>query len=258
MTPAWLTAVPFAHRGLHAPDTGRAENTLPAFAAAAERGYGIELDVRLSADGVPVVFHDATLDRVTFGRGPVAALPIATLREQRFREGQAGIPALAEALELVGGRVPLLVEVKSPFSRCDPAGYLAPIVGLLVAYRGPVAAMSFDPEIVRTLRHLAPALPRGILGDGVRDMQTWGRLPAVQRFGIRHFLHWPSTRPDFIGYDADLLPSAAPTLLRRLAGVAMLAWTVRSAADRARALRHADQVIFEGFLPELAAGRAAA
>jgi glycerophosphoryl diester phosphodiesterase len=242
---AWLTARSFAHRGLHDADAGIIENTAPAFRAAVEAGYGVECDIHLSADGEVYVFHDETLDRLTTATGPLAGLSLAQLREVIFNGTDARIPSLPEVLRLVDGRVPLLIEVKSRFNgRHGPL--LARALEDLAGYPGPVALMSFDPDVVESIRHLAPQLPRGIIADDFKDMEEWGGLSLVTRFGLRHLLHYPRTRPDFVAYWVDALPALAPTLVRRLRGKPLLTWTVRDAEQRRRAARHADQSIFEG------------
>src|SRR5262249_31300242 len=110
--PPWLLRLPIAHRGLHGLDVP--ENSLAAFRAAMRRGYAIEFDVRLAKDDVPVVFHDAALGRMTGVAGLVAETAVAALRELRLNGSEEHVPTLAEVLRVVNGRVPLLIELKTP------------------------------------------------------------------------------------------------------------------------------------------------
>jgi glycerophosphoryl diester phosphodiesterase len=247
MAPAWLTARPVAHRGLHDAAAGRVENTLPAAAAAAARGYAIEVDLQLSADGEAMVFHDDTLDRLTDATGPLRARTAADLATVAIRGGDARIPTLDALLATVAGRVPLVLELKSDWSRRPAAALVARVVDRLAGYGGPAALMSFDPDIVAEVRRVAPHLTRGIVADRADDPAEYPGQSATERFALRHLLHAPRTRPDFVAYDVHALPMPAPTVLRRLFGRPLLTWTVRSLADLAWARGHADQIIFEGF-----------
>lgn len=245
--PAWLMARPVAHRGLHDRDAGRIENTLPAAEAAIARGLPVECDLQLTADGVPVVFHDDELDRLAEASGPVATRSLAALRAIPLRGTAARIPTLADFVATIAGRVPLFAEFKSRFDqdrRLEAAA--AP---LLAAYSGPLAVMSFDPDSVRTLGTLLPEVPRGLIADGYTDPE-WDFIPPLRRLALRHLASVPAIAPDFLAYAVYDLPAAGPAALRA-AGMPLLTWTVRSEADRATAARCADQIIFEGFDPAL-------
>ena len=242
----WLTARPVAHRGYHDRAAGRVENTLSAATAAVARGFAVECDVRLAADGEAVVFHDDTLDRLTTGTGPVGAKSLAELKATLLRDTDDRIPSLGELLATVAGAVPLFIELKSDG---DGDRRIAPrIAGVLAGYTGRVAVMSFDPETMRAMRSLAPALPRGMVADRF-DNEESRSLSWRRRFALRNLLHAPTVRPDFIAYGVAALPANAPLLLRHL-GLPLLTWTVRTPADREVAHRYADQIIFEGFDPD--------
>ena len=245
--PEWLTARPVAHRGLHDAARGVLENTLPAAEAAIAGGFAVEVDIQPSADGAPIVFHDETLERLTDGRGPVSALSAAELQGLRLHGSDARIPTLDDLLDLVAGRVPLLIEVKSE-GRTD-RGLEARTVERLKRYRGPVALMSFDPDSVAAVAALAPEMPRGIVAMRYDDDDSRRDMPALRRFSLRHLLHLPRTRPHFIAYHVRGLPTAGPLLVKRMLGLPLLTWTVRTAEDRAVAARYADQIIFEDFDP---------
>jgi glycerophosphoryl diester phosphodiesterase len=241
----WLIERPIAHRGLHG--NGLVENTLGAAAAAAAANYGIEVDLQLSADGEVMVFHDTTLDRVTKSSGPLAAKSSAELKEVAFRDCVERIPTLQELLDTVAGRTPLILELKS---KGDGDTRLpARVAEILAGYAGPVAAMSFDPELVIALRKFAPGLPRGIVAERYYDHPDWKGLSAGEKFRLGNLLHMPKTSPHFIAYYVRDLPSFAPLLARYLLGMKLLTWTVRSESDRKRASRWANQMIFEGFRP---------
>lgn len=244
----WLTARPVAHRGLHDASRGIIENTGSAFAGAIAHGFSIECDVQLSADGEAMVFHDSRLDRLTTETGPLAERSAAELRKAAFRDTGDRMQTLAELLEQIAGRVTLVVEIKSLWTAAP--GLAARVAEVCAGYHGPVAAMSFDPRPIAALAEIAPGLTRGIVGEQYRDLAYWNRygLTAWQRFQLRHMLHAHRSRPQFVAYDIDGLPAAAPLVLRRL-GRPLLTWTVRTAEQRARAARYADQMIFEGFVP---------
>jgi glycerophosphoryl diester phosphodiesterase len=222
---SWLLRTPIAHRGLHGP--GVPENSLAAFHAAARRGYAIELDVRLGGGDEAVVFHDASLKRMTGEDLELAKVSVAGLRKLRLRETDEHVPSFAEVLDAIDGRAPLLIELKTPNDR--PAGTLeAATWRVLQGYRGAYAVQSFAPATVAWFRNVAPGVPRGQLMD-----KEIARCMALKRF----------THPDFIGCDIRVLPD------RRVAATRLpvLAWTVRSPADRVRAGQFADNVIFEGY-----------
>jgi len=230
----WLGAQAYAHRGLHG--AGAPENSLAAFAAATAGGYGIELDVQLSSDGMPVVFHDRDLDRMTGETGPVALRPAARLAELRLGGSDERIPLLRDVLALVGGRVPLLIEVKSrPETRTVPL--CLAVRRALEGYRGPHAVIGFDPRVCRWFAAQSPMTPRGLsFTDG-------GRPTLAGR--IRRRLAFWHARPDFITYDLRDLPNRFASAQRRR-GMALVTWTVTSPADRERAAELADAQIAEG------------
>lgn len=231
----WLTERPLAHRGLHDLSQGRPENTLAAFRAAVECGYAIECDLCLSSDSCPVVFHDEQLERLTAETGPLhlrterelCALPVCGTAET--------IPSLEGLLACVAGQVPIVLELK--WSRGHEADFAASVAERLKSYEGPVAVMSFDPALLSALRHEARGLPRGLVAEG-----DWRSAARHLRAVLAHQLH-------FVSYSVADLPTAAPLLTRHLLCLPLLCWTVRSETARRRAMRWADQITFEGFLP---------
>lgn len=242
----WLRR-PIAHRGLHDEKNGIVENSASAVEAAIAKGYAIEVDLQCARDGMPVVFHDGSLDRLTPESGPVAASDAERLRAIQLRATEDRILSLPDLLGLVAGRVPLLIEVKSTWGR-DPR-YAENIAAALAAYPGKVAVMSFDPDLVADFRRLAPSLPRGLIAERFDDERYWAKLPKLRRFAMRHLLTAIIAKPDFIAYDVRALPSIAPWIARNMFGLPLLTWTVRSEAAKEIARRHADAAIFEGVTP---------
>ena len=243
MRPDWLTDRPIAHRGWHDAAAGRLENTLGAAEAAMTRGFGIECDVQLSADGEAVVFHDERLERLTEGRGEVGALDVATLKALPLRASAEHIPTLPDLLRRIGGRVPLVCEIKSRF---DGDMRLTDRVAALAAeYPGPLALKSFDPSPIARLRSAGCALPLGIVAEAGYDDPYFHAMSAEQKRSCAAWLHVEETRPDFLSWHVNDLPHAVPSLLR-FAGLPILVWTVRTDAQKALARRFADQIVFEG------------
>lgn len=241
-----------AHRGLHTcgRDALRPENSLAAFRAAVERGYGIELDVHLSSDGVAVVFHDDSLKRMTGVDKRVSECSIAELHEMKLLGGQEHIPRFAEVLELVGGRVPLVVELK-----CDPRDDPEPLCSCVSAmmdeyaekYGGDYCVESFNPFAVKWYRKNRPDVFRGQLSErfysgGKRDFAGF----------MMEYL-WVNVlgRPDFTAYNHLHRKGVSFRIWRRIYRAPYAYWTVKS-EEELDALLAEDKrgcYIFEGFLP---------
>lgn len=238
---AWIVGRLFAHRGLHgsslhAAGHGFPENSPAAFRAAIARGFGIECDVQRTADGQAVVFHDWELDRLTAESGAVVARSAADLGTVRLAGGEDGIPTLRQVLDLVGGQVPLLIEIKSRRGMRVAAICLA-VRRVLEGYRGPHAVMSFDPRVPRWFARHSPLTVRGLVVTEEDDKA----LPGIIR---RHLSLWHA-RPDFLAYDIRDLPSRFAAAQRRR-GIPVATWTVRSPDLAERAAIHADAPIAEG------------
>ncbi|PSJ41844.1 glycerophosphodiester phosphodiesterase family protein [Allosphingosinicella deserti] len=234
--PFLLADRPIAHRGLHG--AGRIENSRAAFEAAIAAGHGIELDVQASRDWVPMVFHDATLDRLTGEGGALVEHEAEALSRIRLRGSADGIEPLSRILEMIGGRVPLLIEVKT--TREGAARLAGAVASELASYSGAIGIMSFNPEVAAWLARNAPHLLRGLVVSE-QGKQGW-------RGRIERTVSLRRARPDFLACDVRDLPSAFAAAFRAR-GKPVLTWTVRSAADRSRAAVSADQIIHE--LPEL-------
>lgn len=247
--PDWLTARPVAHRGLHESARGLIENMPGAFEAAIAGNFAIEVDLQLSADGEAMVHHDDELGRVTDGAGALRAFTSARLKQIPFKSTSERMITLGELCDLVAGRVPLILEVKSRFD--GTTAIVDRVAATTARYRGPIAAMSFDPDQVAALRVQLPHMTRGIVAERRYDTGPWGQLTATQRHGMTALRHAFRTRPDFVAYNVDDLPAPAPWIARNVFSCALLAWTVRTPAQRASAASYADQMIFEGFRPDV-------
>jgi glycerophosphoryl diester phosphodiesterase len=243
----WIAARPIAHRGFHDAARGILENTASAFSAALANGFAMECDVQITSDGEAMVFHDDTLDRLMEGSGRLDAHTRAQLQSLPMKQGPDRMITLGELCDLVGGRAPLIVEIKADWG--DDRRLEARVAQILGLYAGPVAVMSFDPGSMKAMRSLAPALPRGVTQESVYDDPEWDRLTAWRKFSLARLLHLPQSRPDFLAWYVKDLHYRVPRFARSVLGLPMLTWTVRSPADQARAGLYADQMIFEGFRP---------
>jgi glycerophosphoryl diester phosphodiesterase len=216
--------VGFAHRGLHGPGDF-VENSFLAFTAALERGAGIECDLRLTADDQIIVFHDADARRLCGSHDVIARSTLADLA--RFSVGDHPIPTLSQLLALVGGRVPLLLEAKidERFWRFGPA-----LIAALGDYRGAYGVMSFDARLPRWLKTNAPHIRRGlVIADDLSSIRRWGAMKLAD--------------PDFLAVDRAALGKA--WVARARCRMPVYSWTIRTAAERAAAARHADALIWE-------------
>ncbi|ABN77656.1 glycerophosphodiester phosphodiesterase family protein [Cereibacter sphaeroides] len=251
--PEAFLRLPIAHRALHDRAAGQPENSPGAIRAAIEAGYGIEIDLQLSADGVPMVFHDETLDRLTAETGPLSARTAAELRTVPLRDAADTIPTLAEVLALVAGRVPLLIEIK------DQDGALGPAVGALEAataaalegYGGPVAVMSFNPHSMAGMARLRPDLPRGLVTSSY-DPADWAPVPPETCARLRAIPDYERVEASFVSHEAPDLDRPRVAELKAQ-GAAILCWTIRSPEAEALARRVAANVTFEGYRAALPA-----
>ena len=238
----WLIARPVAHRGLHDATAGVIENTPSAFAAAVAHNYAIECDLQVSADGEAMVHHDYVLGRLTEGNGCLEEMTSAELKRVAFKATTDRMISIGELCDLVGGRVTLVIELKN--RRRGDERLAARAAAVLSGYAGAAALMSFDPAQIAPLRKLAPRLTRGLVAESWR-----GSREGAARRALAYGRDLLRGHPQFIAYSVRQLPAALPLAARRFGGMPLLTWTVRTAADRERAARFADQMIFEGFRP---------
>lgn len=246
-SPDWLVARPIAHRGLHAKTEDVIENSPSAARAAIAHGFAIECDIQRSSDGNAVVFHDEALERLTSQSGLVETFTAAELQQIDLLGTRDTIPTLDEFLTLIHGRVPLICEIKSSFHGDTRLAERA--ARIAADYAGPLAFKSFDPDMLRCLRALGCTRPLGIVAEAVYDDPEWDILTRTQKNDMANLLHYPDTRPDFLSFWVRDLPSTASVLFRHGLNLPVMTWTVRTEAQRAHAAAHADQMVFEGFIP---------
>lgn len=232
----------YAHRGLHSKDLSVPENSLAAFDAAATAGYGIELDVQLSADGQVVVFHDDTLDRVTGATGPVKGHTFAQLSGLKLHGTGETIPLFSQVLKTVAGRTPIIVELKSG----KGSGELCQkTCQLLRQYTGVFCVESFDPTIVAWFRRHAPEFVRGQLANNYGDFKN---APPVLRFILSRCLGNCIARPHFIAWGPG--PKNILVKLAERLGAMKIYWTAQPTQNTAALQADYDGVIFEFYTPE--------
>ncbi len=234
----------FAHRGLWSEEEGIPENSMTAFRRAIEHGFGIETDVQLSADGVPVIMHDSTLLRMCGVDRRVSELSFSELCELRLNGTDERIPTLAELLAEVSGRVMLLIELKGETfdtELCDT------IVPMLDAYAGDFVIESFNPVLLHRMKRLRPQIIRGqLMTDFMKRNETSAKVrPYLLTSLTTNIL----ARPDFIAYDMTFPRLTSLKLLTRIFRARRCVWTVRSEAAYAHFIDHGDCPIFENFVP---------
>ncbi len=245
--PAWMTARPIAHRGLHVAANGIIENSPSAALAAISHGFGVECDVQLTSDGEAVVFHDFELERLTTATGRVDQMTAEALGRLTMRGTADTIMPLADFIGLVAGRVPLVVEIKSRFD--GDLRLTRRVADIVKGSTSPLVLKSFDPEVVAALHDLTPDHARGIVAMQDYSYPDYETCSANEKRAMANLLHFMTSRPDFISWRVRDLPSAAPYLCRAALGLPVITWTVRTQEDRALATAHADQMVFEGFVP---------
>ena len=235
-----------AHRGLHTKDKTVPENSLPAFRAAAEAGYGVELDIQLSRDGQVVVFHDDTLARMCGIGGRVDAFPLARLREMPLAGTAERMPLLTEVFDTVAGKAPIIIELKTgPRNEELCRKGLALMRAYQKQYGGAFCVESFDARIVAWFRKNAPDILRGQLTDSPRALGS-GR--PVLDFIAGNLLSNVIARPQFIAHGPG-----RKTALARFAeacGAMPVYWTAKPGDDAAALEEYYDAVIFEHYAPK--------
>ncbi len=231
----------YAHRGLWS--TERPENSLQAFSAAVESGFGIETDVRLTRDGIPIVFHDDDLKRMCGIDQAVSSLTYAELLELRLH-GLEKIPTFAEFLETVGGQVPLLIELKGYTGDTSLCQTIAP---MLDAYDGEFVIESFNPLLLRAMKKLRPEIRRGqlVTNANKRDVGGGKLRNSLLYLMLTNIL----SRPDFIAYDKGFPKSASLFFTTRLLGARRCVWTVKSEKEYNSYISSGDCPIFDEFTP---------
>ena len=241
---AWerLFAPAVAHRGLWSPD-GPPENSLGAFHAACAGGFGIELDVQLSADGEAMVFHDDDLARMTGTTGRISDRTAAELSELRLKGGDERIPTLVETLALVGRRSMVHIELKTPYGHVGPLEQR--VHEIIIDHAGPVCVIGFNPYSHAWFAERFPGVLRGL------DSYSYKKAPHLaeaQRASFARLEHVAIAKPHFLALGVDMLPSDLAAA-HRARGTPVVAWTVRSAEQWDGLKDACDNLIFEGFVP---------
>ncbi len=242
---------PISHRALHDIAHGRPENSPAAIHAAIAAGYGIEIDLQLSADGQAMVFHDYDLGRLTGETGPIQRRSADELGQIALLGGTDTVPTLAQVLEQVAGRAPLLIEIK------DQDGQMGGNVGkleeatahALQGYEGPVALMSFNPHSIQKMAGFCPDIPRGLTTSSYLP-EDWQLLPKGTRDRLREIPDYDALGCCFISHEADDLDRPRVTDLK-WRGADLLCWTIRSPEAEAEARKIADNITFEGYAAEI-------
>ena len=242
MTPDWLIKAPVTHRGLHDLQAGVPENSLAAMEASCRAGLPMEIDVRQLGDGTVVVQHDANLDRLCGDSRRLSAIGREDLATLKLCNTDERIPTLADALDLIAGRVPVLIEIKN--ERHHAGALEQAVYKTIRSYQDEMAVISFNPLSLAWFAHRHPHITRG---------QTASHLPYLRlnylapvHAGLKHLAFNRLSKPDFILYQHRGVAHRAPRRARRR-GLPVIAFTVTSQAEQTEAMKHADNVIFEGF-----------
>lgn len=233
----------YAHRGLHDNTSDAPENSMRAFQKAVEAGFGIEMDIQLTKDGVPVVFHDYTLKRVCGADGKVCQYTYEELQQFALYGTDQKIPRFEDVLELVDGRVPLIVELKIETvdtSVCPAADKL------LSGYKGMYCIESFNPLGVFWYRRNRKKVVRGQLSDA---FYKEGEYKGPLCFMLQNLLFNWLGKPDFIAYNHKYPRMLSRSLCRRLYRSTSAAWTIKSQEELEEAEKHFDIYIFDSFFP---------
>lgn len=236
----------FAHRGLHDNASDAPENSMAAFRKAVEAGLGMELDVQVTKDGVPVVFHDFKLERICGAPGKIADSTYEELQAYTLCDSKERIPRFSELLEMVDGQVPLIVEIKAETANVSCCGI---IDSLLRAYRGPYCIESFNPMVLWWFRINHGKVVRGQLSSNFRREGVYWN---ILYFAMTHLLFNFLTKPDFIAYNHKFSEEPGRRICRHLYRHPAAAWTVRSEQDLEALRGEYDVFIFDSFLPRKA------
>ncbi len=231
----WLKKRPIAHRGLHDLNKTRWENTFSAFKAAIVADFAIECDVHLTKDGQVVVFHDDELKRLTGREGRISELTAPEATALHIGGTDDHVPTLRQMLDLVEGRVPLIIELKGVEGRDD--GLVAAVAKELADYQGQAAIMSFDHHLIRRFANDAPGIPGGLTaeGIGVKDLEAHFSMLA-------HGL-------SFVSYNVHHLPNPFISFVQQKLSMPVISWTVRDKDMQRHSDLNVDQITFEGFDP---------
>jgi glycerophosphoryl diester phosphodiesterase len=241
---------PIAHRTLHDVKSGIPENSWEGLEKAISRGYAIEIDLQLSRDGIPVVFHDYKLNRVTDEIGFISDRRAAELEKIVLKGGQKGIPRFDAFMSYIAGRVPVLIELKDQDGTLgdSPSVFESAVCKTLENYTGPVAIMSFNPFMIERCAKLLPNIPRGLITE-VFKQDEWPNISKLRCDKLTKISDYFTAGATFISHDHMDLKSDEVDRLKK-AGATILCWTVRTQNEDNEARKIADSVTFENYLPD--------
>ncbi|WP_026479699.1 glycerophosphodiester phosphodiesterase family protein [Ahrensia sp. 13_GOM-1096m] len=234
---SFLTRQPIAHRGLHDGNNAVFENSMGAMLGAVEHGYAIELDVQLSNDDRAMVFHDSTLDRVTASQGALKALGASDLAKIKLGGTNDVVNTLEEVLGAVGGKVPVVIEMKGDGNQADAIRLANAVADAVQDYDGEIAVMSFEHDLLQAFRDTGSKQPLGLTAMGMTE-DALEKHRAALDYGI-----------EFVSFYVKELPNAFVSEMRETHKMPVITWTVRTPEDVELTKQHADQMTFEGFLP---------
>jgi len=244
---SWLTKIPIAHRGLH--NELYPENSLGAFKNAIDHGFAIETDVHITTDSVIVIFHDDKLKRMTGKEGNIDEKSYDEIKDLKLLGGvNEKIPTLKELLELVDGKVPLLIEIKD-HNHKEIGKLEKPLTDMLRSYKGEYAIQSFNPYIVKWFKNNAPEIVRGQLASYFTSEFGKTFRGMMQRFVLRNCMLNGICGAEFTSYDTSFIGRRRVRSIRKKMPVLM--WTVRSQNHLDKCKGLFDNVIFEGFIPDM-------
>lgn len=233
----------YAHRGLH--DEKRPENSMAAFRAALENGYGIELDVHLLRDGSLAVFHDHSLERMAGKTGNVEDLTREQLSEYYLGSSLQTIPTFEEVLELFSGKAPMIIELKAIGG--NHGKLVDRVMAVLADYKGTYCIESFDPRCIRYLKKHYPQVIRGQLAENF--LKTKGKLPWILKFCLSKQLFNAAMQPDFVAYRFADRKTLGNAIVRKIWGVQGVSWTLKTQEEHDTAIKEGWLPIFEDYKP---------
>ena len=232
----WLLTKPIAHRGLH--DDNIPENSMAAFEAAIEGNFAIEIDVQLTKDKIPVVFHDDNLHRLTGIKKRVTGVKYQDLDKLRIGETGSKIPTFKELLEFVAGRVPILVEIKR---NKGSKGIERLVVDMLQKYTGEFAIQSFNPIAIRKVRKFDPTMYCGLLSSKLSEM----KMLRIKKAAVKNARLFFMAKPDFVSFEINSFPNERVKKFREEFQLPIIGWTIKTKDDIVRAKEFCDGIIFE-------------
>lgn len=249
--PDIFLTVPFAHRTLHDKNNGRPENSIEGAKYALSHGYAIEIDLQLSSDKVPMVFHDYVLDNLTNETGLLRNKTGEELSQIQLLNGKSNIPRFDEFLNLIDSKVPLLIEIKPQnlaFGSEESVMAIA-IKNIVKNYSGALAFMSFNPYVIEQFSKYLPCYPRGLV-TGPFLKSNWPNLSKERRLELALISDYSRFGACFVSHNANYLSSkSVKNIVEK--GAKILCWTIKSSGAEDRARVFAQNITFEGYLPNL-------